>query len=70
MNFPLGFWDIGLWVAVTAIMLLVTSELLAPYYGHSSLVINRGRMRQAALALGIVFLVFVIIRAAGIILFE
>ena len=70
MDFPLGFWDFGLWVAITAIILLVTSELLAPYYGHTSLVIDRGRMRIAALALGVVFLIFVVIRAAGIILFD
>jgi len=70
MAFPLGFWDIGLWIAVTAIILLATSELLAPYYGRTSLVIDRKRMRLAALALGIVFLIFVAIRAAGIILLE
>jgi len=69
MTFPLGFWDIGLWIAVTAIILLATSELLAPYYGRTSLVIDRKRMRLAALALGIVFLICVAIRAAGIILF-
>jgi len=70
MAFPLGFWDVGLWVAITAIILLITSELLAPYYGSTSLVIDRRRMRIAALALGIVFLIFVAIRAAGIILLE
>ena len=70
MNFPLGFWDIGLWVAVTAIILLITSELLAPYYGGPGLVVDRRRIRTVALAFGIVFLIFVAVRAAGIILFE
>jgi len=70
MAFPLGFWNIGLWTAITAIILLATSELLAPYYGRTDLVIDKKRMRLAALTLGIIFLIFVALRAAGIILFE
>jgi len=41
MNFPLGFWDINIWLAVTAIILLITSELISPYYGKTNLLINK-----------------------------
>lgn len=68
MAFPLDFWDIGLWVAITAIVLIITSELLTPFYGRTSMVIDRGRIRLAALTMGIAFLVFVAIRAATIII--
>ena len=34
MNFPIGLWDISLLLAITAIILLITSELLSSYYGR------------------------------------
>jgi hypothetical protein len=56
MQFPLGFWDLSLWTAVVAIILLITSELLSPYYGRTGIVINRRRLRLAALMVAFVFL--------------
>jgi hypothetical protein len=56
MWFPLGFWDLSLWTAVVAIILLITSELLSPYYGRTGIVINRRRLRLAALIVAFVFL--------------
>ena len=67
MNFPLSFWDISLWLAVTSIILLITSELISPYYGKTNLIINRKRLKNAALAMAILFLVTVAIRIYGII---
>jgi len=67
MQFPLSFWDLSLWLAVTAIILLATSELLNPYYGQTNLVINRRRLRIAALTLGILFMFTVLIRIFEII---
>ena len=67
MNFPLSFWDISLWLAVTAIILLTTSELISPYYGKTNLPINKKRLRTAALTMGILFLITVAIRIYGII---
>jgi hypothetical protein len=64
MYFPLSLWDISLWIAVTAIILLVTSELLAPhseYFGD--FVIDKTRLRIAALFLGATFMVTVLLRA-------
>ena len=63
MQFPLGLWDISLWIAVTAILLLITSELLAPYSDYfGDFVIDKTRIRLAALLLGAAFMVTVLIR--------
>jgi hypothetical protein len=67
MNFPLSFWDISLLLAVTAIILLITSELVSPYYGKTNLIIKKKRLRNIALAASIVFLITVAIRIFGII---
>jgi len=68
MTFPLGFWDISLLLAVMAIILLITSELLSPYYGKINIRINRKRLKNAALATSALFLATVVIRIAGIII--
>ena len=63
MNFPLSIWDISLWIAFTAIILLVTSELLAPYSDYfGDFVIEKTRLRLAALLLGAAFMVTVLLR--------
>jgi len=67
MSFPLGVWDISLWLAITAIILLVTSELLSPYYGRINVYINRKRLRNAALAVSILFLATLVIRIITIV---
>lgn len=67
MNFPLSLWDISLWLAVTAIILLITSELISPYYGKTSLLINKKRLRNIALIISIMFLITVAIRIYAII---
>jgi len=68
MTFPLGFWDISLILAVMAIILLITSELLSPYYGKINIQINKKRLKNAALATSTLFLATVVIRIAGIII--
>jgi len=68
MQFPLSFWDISLWLAVTAIILLVTSELISPYYGKSKITINKQNLRNAALIVGILFIITVIVRVFAIII--
>ena len=68
MQFPLGFWDISLWLAVTAIILLITSELISPYYGKTNLLINKKRLRNVALTVSTLFLITVAIRIATIII--
>jgi len=68
MQFPLTFWDISLWLAVTAIILLATSELISPHYGQTNVIIEKRRLRQAALILGILFMLTVMMRILGIII--
>lgn len=68
MQFPLSFWDISLWLAITAIILLITSEILSPYYGKVNIYINKKKLKNAALAVSILFLITVTIRIIGIIL--
>jgi len=63
--FPLSLWDISLWIAITAIILLVTSELIGPYSDHfGDFVIEKTRLRLAALVLGAAFMVTVLLRVA------
>ena len=56
MQFPFGIWDFSLWAAVAAIVLLVTSELISPYCGGSGIVLNRRRLRLAAIVAALIFL--------------
>jgi len=62
MTFPLSFWDVSLLIAITAIILLITSELLSPYYGKIIISINRKRLKNAAMTFSILFLATVAIR--------
>ncbi|MCJ7768272.1 hypothetical protein MUP79_07765 [Candidatus Bathyarchaeota archaeon] len=68
MTFPLTLWDISLLLAVTAITLLVTSELLSPYYGKINAKINKKRLRNTAMTFSILFLATVALRIANILL--
>jgi len=69
MSFPLGLWDISLWLAISAAILLITSEMISPNYGKTNVYINRKRLRKAAIAVSLLFLVTVAIRVIGIILY-
>jgi hypothetical protein len=68
MRFPLSFWDISLWLAITAIILLITSELISPYYGKTNLLINKKKLRNVALTVSTLFLATVAIRIVNIII--
>ena len=68
MEFPLTSDDISVWLAVTAIILLATSEFISPYYGKTNLLINKKRLRGAALLVGILFMFTVIMRIYEIII--
>jgi|YelNatPaOPRAMG01_1025707.scaffolds.fasta_scaffold484627_1 VIT1/CCC1 family predicted Fe2+/Mn2+ transporter len=62
MNFPMSLSDISLWLAVMAIILLITSELISATEYSRSIVIEKKRLRLVALALGAGFMVTVIMR--------
>jgi uncharacterized membrane protein len=67
MQTPLSFWDAAMWVAVTAIVVLVTAELTSSYYGKTGLTINRQRLKNVAITFAAIFLITVAIRIVGII---
>jgi hypothetical protein len=64
LTFPLDPWDVSLVLAVTAIILLTTSEILSPYYGPANLKINKKRLKNAAMTTSILFLITVAVRIA------
>jgi hypothetical protein len=68
MNIPLNIWDISLLLAVCAAILLVTSEILSPHYGRTSIKINRNRLKNTAIAFSILFLATVAVRVATILI--
>jgi hypothetical protein len=64
MIFPLDFGDLSILLAMTAIVLLVTSELLPSYY--RKILINRKRLRRTAIVFSIFFLITVTLRVVNI----
>jgi hypothetical protein len=51
---------------VDAIILLIISEFASPHYGLTNLTINKKKLRNAAIATGLLFLVTVVIRIINI----
>ena len=63
MIFPLSLSDITLWLAVTAMILLITSELLQSLPKYSPRIrIERKYLRGVALGCGLAFMVTVAMR--------
>ena len=63
MNFPLSLSDVGLWLAVTALILLITSELVYSLPDVSArIMIDKKRLRLVSLGCGLGFMVTVIMR--------
>lgn len=62
MKFPLGIWDISLLLGITAIILLITLELLSPSYGSVNVTINRKRLKNVTMTVSTLFLITVAIR--------
>ena len=63
MNFPLSTSDVGLWLAITALILLITSELLYSLPQYSArILIEKKTLRLVAVGSGLGFLVTVAMR--------
>ena len=61
MRFPLSLFEISLWLAVTAIIVLVTFELIFSSSGSlGNIVVDKKRLRLIAIGLGLGFLATVI----------
>jgi hypothetical protein len=64
--FPLNFEDLSILLAITAISLLIMSEVLYPFFGFKVL-INTKRLRRVAVFFSVLFLVTVSVRVINII---
>jgi hypothetical protein len=64
---PFTFWNISLWIAATAIILLITAQLVSAYDGPATLLVNVRRLRYAALLMGLLFLATVAINICNMI---
>jgi hypothetical protein len=58
---PLNFQDLTLLLAVSAILVLVTAELVPYVSGEKTLTSDVKKLRNAALVLGVFFLVTIVI---------
>ena len=66
MQFPLSIWDISLWLALTAIILFITSEMLSSRYGKINILIDKKKLKKATFAVSIIFLALIVMRIAYI----
>jgi hypothetical protein len=64
MAFSFSFWDLALWFASSSIVLLLASQLLAPYFGSGKrILIDVKKVRMMSIILSIAFIFTVAIRA-------
>lgn len=63
---PLTYSNIRLLLAVDAIILLITSELIAPHFGLTNLIIDDKKLQNVALVAGAMFLITAIIQIISI----
>ena len=61
MQIPISLWDISLLLAFIVVILLITVEVLIPFYGQTKLMVNQKRLRKITLAIGVAFLISVVI---------
>ena len=66
--FPLDLTDISFLLAIIAIILLVSSEMLSPYYGKLNILIDKKRLKNATIAVAITFLVTVTLRIITVVI--
>lgn len=56
------FFDVSLWLAVTAINLLIASQLVPSHYGQRNLYIRNDRLRITSIIISIIFLFIVAVK--------
>lgn len=59
-------WDVALWLAGSSLIMLVASEVLAPYVSKRNIVIEVKKLRSVAIVFAIAFLLTVGIRVISI----
>ena len=58
---PLAFQDLSLLLAVSALLLLITTELVPNLFGEKTLISDMKKLRNLAIVLGALFMVTVTI---------
>lgn len=58
--------QISFWLAITAVILFITSELVSTKYGIIKININKKRLKAVAYIIGVLFLATVIIRVTNL----
>ena len=69
MIFPLSYLDVSLIIAVIAIILFVTSEMLSSYYGKVDMLIDKKKLRNASVAVLIIFLITMALRIIAVVVY-
>ena len=59
---PLTLADTSLLFTIGALALLITVEVLSPYYGQTKLVIKKKKLQNVALIITLIFLIIAVIR--------
>ena len=54
-------------LAIGAIVLLITAELTSPKYGLTNLTVNKKKLKNAALTVGMLFLATVVVKILEIV---
>lgn len=68
LSFALAFSDFGIWFAVFSLITLTTSEILSPIFGKMNIGISKKRLRRLGIALGLVFVWVVVVKAGDILM--
>jgi hypothetical protein len=61
LHLPFDFFNVGLFFAVTSIILLITAQLISAYEGKWTIFVDQKKLRTMALITGILFLATVIL---------
>jgi hypothetical protein len=65
MVFSLSLSDAGLVIAVSAAILLVTSEVISLYYSRIQFMVDLRKLRNAGIALALAFLCIAVIKVTA-----
>lgn len=68
MIFPLDLLEVSLLLAIIALVLLMTSELLLPHHRKANILISKKKLRKSAIVFAGLFVVTIAIRTISIIL--
>ncbi len=67
MILPLDLTEISLLLAIMALVLLVTSELLSPHHRKANMLINKKKLRNIGIFFSTLFAITIVIRILAII---